>query len=88
MRTVIQRVSQASVTIDNQVKAEIKHGLLLLLGVCEEDNEEDINWLVKKIVNLRIFNDENGVMNKSVLDVSGEKLQKRKQTIMAQSRQT
>ena len=72
MRTVIQRVSQASVTIDNQVKAEIKHGLLILLGVCEEDNEEDINWLVKKIVNLRIFNDENGVMNKSILDVSGE----------------
>ena len=72
MRTVIQRVSQASVTIDNQVKAEIKHGLLILLGVCEEDNEEDINWLVKKIVNLRIFNDEKGVMNKYILDVSGE----------------
>ncbi len=72
MRTVIQRVSQASVTINNQKKAEIANGLLLLLGVCEEDNEEDIDWLVRKIINLRIFNDENGVMNKSIIDVEGE----------------
>lgn len=72
MRTVIQRVSKASVTINNQVTAKINHGLLLLLGVCEEDNEEDITWLAKKIVNLRIFNDENGIMNKSILDVEGE----------------
>lgn len=72
MRTVIQRVSKASVTIDNEVKEKINHGLLLLLGVCEEDNEEDIQWLTKKIVNLRIFNNENGVMNKSILDVDGE----------------
>lgn len=72
MRTVIQRVSYASVTIEKQKKAEINHGLLILLGVCEEDNDEDINWLVKKIVNLRIFNDDDGVMNKSILDVAGE----------------
>lgn len=72
MRTVIQRVSHASVTIDGKVKSEIKQGLLLLLGICDEDNEEDIEWLVKKVVNLRIFNDENGVMNKSVIDVDGE----------------
>ena len=55
MRTVIQRVSHASVTIDGIVKSKIKQGLLLLLGICEEDNEEDIEWLVKKVVNLRIF---------------------------------
>lgn len=72
MRTVIQRVSHASVTIDGIIHSEIKQGLLLLLGVCEEDNEEDIEWLVKKVVNLRIFNDENGVMNKSVLEVNGQ----------------
>lgn len=72
MRVVIQRVSQASVTIDGKVKSEINQGLLILLGVCDDDNEEDINWLVRKIIQLRIFNDENDVMNRSVNDVQGE----------------
>lgn len=72
MRTVIQRVSQASVTIDGNVKSAIGKGLLVLLGICDDDNEEDIDWLVKKIVQLRVFDDENGVMNRSVTDVQGE----------------
>ena len=69
MRTVIQRVSQASVTIDGNVKSAIGKGLLVLLGICDDDNEEDIDWLVKKIVQLRVFDD---VMNRSVTDVQGE----------------
>ena len=72
MRTVIQRVSQASVTIDGKEKAAINWGLLILLGVCEEDSEEDIDWLVKKIINLRIFDDQDGVMNRSITDIDGE----------------
>ena len=72
MRTVLQRVSKASVTINGKKKAEIQYGLLILLGICEEDNTEDIDWLVKKIINLRIFDDENGVMNKSILEINGE----------------
>lgn len=72
MKIVIQRVSEASVTI-NQVKvAAIKKGLLILLGIVNEDTQEDINWLVRKIANLRIFNDENNVMNNSLLDINGE----------------
>lgn len=72
MRVVVQRVSEASVTIDGAVKSEIGWGLLVLLGIEDADNEEDIDWLCKKISQLRIFNDENGVMNKSVQDVGGE----------------
>ena len=72
MRTVIQRTQKASVTIDGIRKSQIGQGLLVLIGVEEQDNEEDIAWLTKKIVNLRIFDDENGVMNKSVKDVKGE----------------
>ena len=71
MRAVIQRVSEASVTIDGKVKSEIETGLLILLGIEPEDKEEDIKWLCKKIANLRIFDDENGVMNKSVQDIDG-----------------
>lgn len=71
MRVVIQRVSRASVTVDNEVVSDIGNGLLVLLGIEDEDNEEDIEWLSKKIVNLRIFNDDLGVMNCSVLDVDG-----------------
>ena len=69
MRTVIQRVTHASVTINGVVKSEIKQGYLVLLGICEEDTMEDVDWLVRKIVNLRVFDDEQGVMNKSILDV-------------------
>lgn len=74
MRIVIQRVSEASVTIDQQVKSAIKHGLLILLGIEDADTESDIDWLCAKISKLRIFNDEAGVMNKSVMDVDGDLL--------------
>ena len=74
MRAVIQRVSHASVTIDGTVKSQIGHGYLILLGICDEDTAEDVDWLVKKIVNLRVFGDENDVMNRSILDVGGEAL--------------
>ena len=72
MKIVIQRVSEASVTISNEKVADIKNGLLILLGIINEDNQEDINWLVRKIANLRIFNDESEVMNKSLIDINGE----------------
>jgi len=71
---VIQRVSESSVTIDGKVKSKIGTGLLVLLGIEEADGREDIEWLAKKIVNLRIFPDEQEVMNKSLLDVGGELL--------------
>ena len=74
MRIVIQRVSEASVTIDQQVAGEIQTGLLVLLGIEDADGQEDIDWLVKKLVNLRIFPDENGVMNTSLKDVDGDVL--------------
>ncbi|UMB60127.1 D-aminoacyl-tRNA deacylase [Lutibacter sp. A80] len=72
MKVVIQRVLEASVTVDANVLSEIKSGLVVLVGIVAEDTKEDIDWLVKKIVNLRIFNDENGVMNTSLKDINGE----------------
>ncbi|WP_233884411.1 D-aminoacyl-tRNA deacylase [Tenacibaculum piscium] len=72
MKAVIQRVSKASVTIENQKVADIQNGLLILIGITNEDTQEDINWLSKKITNLRIFNDENDVMNKSLIDIKGD----------------
>jgi len=72
MKVVIQRVSKASVNIDNVKVASIETGLLVLLGIVNEDTQEDIEWLTKKIVNLRIFNDKFGVMNKSLLDTNGD----------------
>ncbi len=72
MKVVIQRVSQASVTIDNKIVAEIPKGLLVLIGIEDADNQEDTDWLVTKIVNLRIFPDENDIMNLSVKDIDGE----------------
>jgi D-tyrosyl-tRNA(Tyr) deacylase len=72
MRAVIQRVSKASVTVEGQITGKIDTGLLVLVGVEDADNEDDIKWLSSKIVNLRIFNDENGVMNKSVLEGGGD----------------
>lgn len=72
MIAVIQRVSEASVTIDGVVKSQIQKGLLVLLGIEDADNSEDIDWLANKIVNLRIFNDGDGVMNVSVKDESGD----------------
>ena len=72
MRAVIQRVSKASVTIDNAIYSQINNGLLVLLGIEDADTIEDIEWLSGKIVNLRIFNDENGVMNVAVKDIGGD----------------
>ena len=72
MRAVIQRISKASVTIDRNIHSQIKNGLLVLLGIEDADTMEDIGWLSSKIVNLRIFNDEKGVMNVSVKDLDGE----------------
>jgi D-tyrosyl-tRNA(Tyr) deacylase len=71
MRVVIQRVRRASVTIKEKIRSEIASGLLILIGIEESDNDADVEWLCKKIVQLRIFNDDNGIMNLSVLDVAG-----------------
>ena len=72
MKTVIQRVQYASVTIDGEITAKIGPGLLVLTGIEDRDSQEDIDWLTKKIANLRIFDDENGVMNRSVIEIEGD----------------
>lgn len=72
MKTVIQRVRHAGVTIDGTLKASIGNGFLVLLGVADNDTQEDADWLVKKVAQLRVFDDENGVMNRSIIDVDGE----------------
>ena len=72
MRIIIQRVREASVTIDNQLYSSINQGVMILVGIEETDNDEDIAFLTKKVVNMRIFDDENGVMNKSILDINGD----------------
>lgn len=72
MRVVIQRVKKASVEVENKEISEIKNGLLILLGIETEDDFSDVEYLVKKIINLRIFNDENGIMNLSLVDIKGE----------------
>lgn len=72
MKIVIQRVSKASVTINSKITASIQTGMLILLGIVNEDTQDDIDWLCKKIVGLRMFPDDNGVMNTSVLDVNGD----------------
>ena len=74
MRTVIQRVANASVTVESKVVAEIQKGLLVFVGIEEADSQEDLDWLVTKITQLRIFNDENEVMNLSVQDIDGDVL--------------
>jgi len=74
MIAVIQRVSEASVSINNQIKANISLGLLVLLGIAPEDTDEDVEWLSRKIMHLRIFNDQDGVMNRSCIDMDGELL--------------
>ena len=83
MRIVIQRVSHASVTINQQVKSSIGKGLLVLLGIGTSDEEEDIQWLVKKLIGLRIFDDDAGVMNLSVTDIKGEIIVVSQFTLMA-----
>ena len=86
MRAVIQRVSSASVSIGGTVKSSIGPGLMILLGVGHEDGQEDIDWLVKKVAGLRIFDDEEGVMNRSVVEVGGEALVVSQFTLMACTR--
>ncbi len=71
MKVVLQRVTRASVTIDNEERSRIDAGLLILLGIEDADDDEDISWLCRKIVNLRIFNDKDGIMNDSLLDIDG-----------------
>jgi len=86
MRTVIQRVAHASVTIEGVCKSKIGNGFLVLIGIEEADGQEDIDWLCKKIVNLRIYEDEAGVMNKSILDINGEILVVSQFTLMASTK--
>jgi D-aminoacyl-tRNA deacylase len=86
MRAVIQRVKRASVTIKNKIKSEISTGLLVFIGFEESDNDTDIDWLCNKIVNLRIFNDSNEIMNLSVLDIGGSLLVISQFTLHAKTR--
>ena len=72
MRIVIQRCAQASVTLNNEVKTAIGRGYLILLGIEESDTEEDANWLIHKVINLRVFDDKQGIMNRSIMDIDGE----------------
>lgn len=86
MRAVIQRVSKASVNVEGKVVSSIDQGMLILLGIVNEDTETDIEWLSKKIVNLRIFNDDQGIMNKSLLDTDGDIIVVSQFTLMASTR--
>ena len=86
MRVVIQRVSYASVTIGKELKSSIDNGLMILLGIEESDTQEDIDWLCRKITALRIFDDENGIMNKSVIDINGDILVVSQFTLMASTK--
>lgn len=86
MRAVIQRVTHASCTVDEQITGAIEHGLLVLLGVEEGDTKEDMEWLSNKIVNLRIFSDEKGLMNKSIQDIDGNILLISQFTLFAQTK--
>lgn len=86
MRLVIQRVSHASVTINGVCKSAIKEGFMILVGIKEADTKEDADWLCKKVIGLRVFDDENGVMNKSVMDINGEILIVSQFTLMASTK--
>ena len=86
MKVVIQRETRASVTIGQQLFSSIGKGILVLVGIQSDDTDEDINWLASKIVNLRIFDDENGIMNKSILDSDGEILAVSQFTLMARTK--
>lgn len=86
MKAVIQRVTNASVTVDSKVISQIKNGLLIFLGITDDDEQEDILWLTKKIANLRIFNDENEVMNLSLLETQGEAIIVSQFTLMASTK--
>lgn len=86
MRVVVQRVSRASVAIEGRVQGAIRHGLLVLLGIGDDDTEEDLKWLVQKVVHLRIFDDTHGVMNQSILDIQGEMLVISQFTLLASTK--
>ncbi len=86
MRALIQRVKKASVTVDGELISLIDKGLLVFVGICDEDNEEDIAWLTKKIANIRLFDDENGVMNLSVCETGGDILAVSQFTLMASTK--
>src|SRR5690554_4947980 len=86
MRAVIQRVSEASCKVDGKITGEINTGFLVLLGIEDEDNSSDVQWLAQKIINMRIFNDEKELMNKSLLDVGGEILLISQFTLMANTK--
>ena len=86
MRVLIQRVKEASVTVDNEVISLINNGLLVFVGITEDDDREDILWLTKKIANIRLFDDENGVMNRSVIDAGGDILTVSQFTLMASTK--
>ena len=86
MRVLIQRVKRASVTVEGELISNIGTGLLVLVGICDEDCDEDIEWLTKKISNIRLFDDENGVMNLSVGDIDGEVLVVSQFTLMASTK--
>ena len=86
MRVLIQRVKEASVTVDNKVISLIHNGLLVFVGIEEQDNREDILWLTKKIANIRLFDDENGVMNRSVIETGGDILAVSQFTLMASTK--
>ena len=86
MKVLIQRVKRASVSVDKQLISLINNGLLIFVGIGEEDNSEDIEWLTKKIANIRLFDDENGVMNRSVIDINGEILAVSQFTLMASTK--
>ena len=83
MKVVIQRVKESSVEIDNKIKSEIGKGLLILIGITQDDSKTDVEWLVNKVLNIRIFNDSDGIMNKSVVDIQGEILILSQFTLMA-----
>ena len=86
MRILIQRVKKASVTIEGELISLINNGLLLFIGITEDDTQEDIQWLTKKVANIRLFDDENGVMNLSVMDIDGEILAVSQFTLMASTK--
>lgn len=86
MRVLIQRVKEASVTVDNEIISLIHNGLLVFVGIEEQDNREDILWLTKKIANIRLFDDENGVMNRSVIEAGGDILAVSQFTLMASTK--
>ena len=86
MKAVIQRVTYSKLSIENKIYSQIKGGIVVLLGITHDDDNNDIHWLAKKILNLRIFNDDKGVMNKSLIDVSGELMIVSQFTLHAQTK--